>query len=64
MLFTVKNTLRMMLNCGAALQRLVKRSTATLQKREYQLLYCDDGVAAGSEMEALKIMGASEHYGF
>lgn len=51
--------------CGACvMQRLVKRSTEVLQKPEYQLLYCKDGLATGEELQRLKIVGASEHYGF
>ena len=45
-------------------QRLIKRSLCWLQKPEYQLLICPDGLASGQELEDLKIMRAAEQYGF
>ncbi|KAH9558357.1 hypothetical protein CY35_06G004700 [Sphagnum magellanicum] len=42
-------------------QRLVKRSTQTLQQPEYQLCYVERGVAHGEELEALKLL-SSIHY--
>ena len=48
--------------CGK--QRLVKRSMCMLQKPEYQLLYCSEGLASGAELEDLKIMRASQQFGF
>ncbi|BDA51471.1 probable zinc finger-containing ubiquitin peptidase 1 [Coccomyxa sp. Obi] len=45
-------------------QRLIKRSLCWLQKPEYQLLICPDGLASGQALEDLKIMRASEQYGF
>lgn len=46
------------------LQRLIKRSMCMLQKPEFQLLHCLDGLATGEELEDLKIMRASQQYGF
>ncbi|EIE18806.1 DUF1671-domain-containing protein, partial [Coccomyxa subellipsoidea C-169] len=45
-------------------QRLIKRSMCMLQKREYQLLHCLNGLATGAELEELKIMRASQQFGF
>ncbi|CAL8463782.1 g3316 [Coccomyxa elongata] len=45
-------------------QRLIKRSMCMLQKPQFQLLHCLDGLATGQELEELKIMRASQQYGF
>jgi hypothetical protein len=34
------------------------------QNQEYQLLYVEDGVATGEELQSLKVMSDSGHYGF
>ncbi len=45
-------------------QRMVKRGQHTLRKPQYQLLWCDPGLAAtdSGEYEALKVIAASERY--
>jgi len=51
-------------NVVGVMQRLMKRSMQTLQKLEYQLLYCLDGLARGPELEELKVMRATQQFGF
>lgn len=41
-------------------QRLLKRGVHTLDKPEYQLMYVDDGLATGAELEGMKIIQAEE----
>ncbi len=43
-------------------QRMVKRGVDTLKMEDYQILYCEEGLAIGDELERLKNMSSSEHY--
>lgn len=45
-----------------AVQRLLKRGVDTLKMEDYQILYCEEGLAIGDELERLKNMSSSEHY--
>ena len=47
---------------GKHWQRLLKRGVHTLDKPEYQLMYVDDGLAAGAELTELKVIQAQEWY--
>ncbi len=47
---------------GKGWQRLLKRGVHTLSRPEYQLLYVDDGVASGAELQKLKEVAAEEWY--
>lgn len=44
------------------LQRMLKRGVETLKMEDYQILYCAEGLAAGPELERLKVMSSAEHY--
>ncbi len=48
----------------AGWQRMIKRGLHTLRKPQYQLLWCDPGLAqpGGAKYEALKIIAAAERY--
>ena len=43
-------------------QRLLKRGGHTLRQGQYQLLWVEPGLAAGEELERLKLVAASERY--
>ena len=47
---------------GKGWQNLLKRGVQTLSKPEYQLLYVDDGVATGAELQELKRVSAEEWF--
>ena len=44
------------------MQRMLKRGVETLRMEDYQILYCEPGLASGSELERLKIMSSSEYF--
>ena len=44
------------------MQRMLKRGVETLKMEDYQMLYCQQGLAAGAELERLKIMSSSEYF--
>ena len=44
------------------LQRMLKRGVDTLKMEDYQILYCEEGLATGTELEGLTIMSSAEHF--
>ena len=44
------------------MQRMLKRGVETLRMEDYQVLYCEPGLATGEELERLKIMSSSEYF--
>ena len=45
-----------------AVQRLLKQGTDTLRSPQYQLLYVDNGVLRGQQLEDWKVLKAAETY--
>jgi hypothetical protein len=43
-------------------QRLLKRGAHTLRNQQYQLLFVEPGIAAGAQLDALKMLAAVERY--
>lgn len=41
---------------------MLKRGVDTLKMEDYQILYCEEGLATGEELERLKIMSSIEHF--
>ena len=41
---------------------MLKRGLDTLKMEDYQVLFCEEGLAAGEELERLKIMSSTEHF--
>ena len=44
------------------MQRMLKRGVEMLRMEDYQILYCEPGLATGDELERLKIMSSSEYF--
>lgn len=44
------------------LQRMLKRGVDALKMENYQILYCEEGLASGAELEGLMIMSSAEHF--
>ena len=44
------------------LQRMLKRGVDTLKMEDYQILYCEEGLATGPELEGLMVMSSAEHF--
>ncbi len=41
---------------------MLKRGLDTLKMEDYQVLYCEEGLATGEELERLKVMSSTEHF--
>ena len=48
--------------CKLPAQHMLKRGVDTLKMEDYQVLYCEEGLATGEELERLKIMSSAEHF--
>ena len=41
---------------------MLKRGVDTLKMEDYQILYCEEGLATGTELEGLMVMSSAEHF--
>ena len=41
---------------------MLKQGLDALRMEDYQVLYCEEGLASGEELERLKIMSSTEHF--
>ena len=41
---------------------MLKRGVDTLKMEDYQILYCEEGLATGAELKGLMVMSSAEHF--
>ena len=41
---------------------MLKRGVDTLKMEDYQILYCEEGLATGPELDGLMVMSSAEHF--
>ena len=51
-----------LVSLSVVLQSMLKRGVDTLKMENYQILYCEGGLATGAELESLQIMSSAEHF--